>query len=90
MFVYNQALNPGDCQARFVYTRPWEHASIREEDYTRANLRVSDDAADGRGSYYGKEVDDNQLPEGSQVRQKASTESSRDQHYAVMCERFDM
>ncbi|EER20457.1 conserved hypothetical protein [Perkinsus marinus ATCC 50983] len=48
---YYQALNPGDCQARFVYTRPWEHASVREEDYTRANLRVSDDAADGRGSH---------------------------------------
>ncbi|KAF4677427.1 hypothetical protein FOL47_001639 [Perkinsus chesapeaki] len=39
-YFYYQALRPGSCQLRFVYTRPWEHIPIPEQDCAGVNVVV--------------------------------------------------
>ncbi|EEQ97640.1 hypothetical protein Pmar_PMAR007490 [Perkinsus marinus ATCC 50983] len=62
-YFYYQAVRPGYCQLRFVYTRPWEHVPIPEEHYARVNIRVLDTTINGT------EVERVQLPEDSTASQ---------------------
>ncbi|KAF4660702.1 hypothetical protein FOZ61_003832 [Perkinsus olseni] len=69
-YFYYQALRPGSCQLRFVYTRPWEHVPIPEEHYARANVRVHSTTAAGDGCGGGREKAERvEVPEDSSGHQ---------------------